>query len=147
MRRGHRPGTIAGEILRFIGQFKSFPAAILQKTVGRELYGRGYKPSAYGANPGRELSQALRSGNGEKLGIAQLMVWTTLFGYGAMSAKDLLKGREPRPADEPMTWVAAMLQGGALGLYGDFLFGEANRFGGGVISSSLGPVVGAFEGG
>src|SRR3546814_15750871 len=100
MRRGHRPGTIAGEILRFIGQFKSFPAAILQKTVGRELYGRGYKPSAYGANPGRELSQALRSGNGEKLGIAQLLVWTTLFGYGAMSAKNLLKGREPRPADE-----------------------------------------------
>jgi hypothetical protein len=147
MRRGTQPGTVAGELLRFVGQFKAFPVAILQKSFGRELYGRGYQPGAYGANPGRELIQAMRSGNGEKLGIAQLMLWTTLFGYGAMATKDLLKGREPRPADDPKTWVAAMLQGGALGLYGDFLFGEANRFGGGVISSSLGPAAGAIEGG
>lgn len=147
MRRGSQPGTVLGELARFIGQFKAFPVAIMQKSFGRELYGRGYQPGAYGANPGRELIQAMRSGNGEKLGIAQLMLWTTLFGYGAMATKDLLKGREPRPADDPKTWVAAMLQGGALGLYGDFLFGEANRFGGGVISSSLGPAAGAIEGG
>jgi len=147
MRRGTQPGTVAGELLRFVGQFKAFPVAVLQKSIGRELYGRGYKPSPYGANVGRELMQSMRSGNGEKLGVAQLMLWTTLFGYGAMALKDIVKGREPRPVDDPKTWVAAMLQGGALGLYGDFLFGEANRFGGGVISSSLGPVVGAIEGG
>src|SRR5690606_31615093 len=88
-----------------------------------------------------------RSGNGEKLGVAQLMMWTTLFGYGAMSAKDLLKGREPRPADDPKTWVAAMLQGGALGLYGDFMFGEANRFGGGLTQSLSGPTLGLIDGG
>ena len=147
MRRGTQPGTVAGELLRFIGQFKAFPVAILQKSFGRELYGRGYQPGAYGANPGRELIQAMRSGNGEKLGIAQLMLWTTLFGYGAMATKDLLKGREPRPADDPKTWVAAMLQGGALGLYGDFLFGEANRFGGGLTQSLSGPTLGLIDGG
>lgn len=146
MRRGTQPGTVAGELLRFVGQFKAFPVAILQKSFGRELYGRGYQPGAYGANPGRELIQALRNGNGEKLGIAQLLVWTTLFGYGAMTAKDLLKGREPRPADDAKTWVAAMLQGGALGIYGDFIFGEANRFGGGLIGSLAGPTAGAVEG-
>ncbi len=146
MRRGTQPGSIAGEMLRFIGQFKAFPIAVLQKSVGRELYGRGYTPSAYGSVPGKELIQALRSGRGEKLGLAQMMAWTTLFGYGAMSAKDMLKGREPRPANDPSTWVAAMLQGGALGIYGDFVFGEANRFGGGVISTSLGPAAGAVEG-
>ncbi len=147
MRRGTQPGTVAGELLRFVGQFKAFPVAILQKSFGRELYGRGYQPGAYGANPGRELIQAMRSGNGEKLGIAQLMLWTTLFGYGAMATKDLLKGREPRPADDPKTWVAAMLQGGALGLYGDFLFGEANRFGGGLTQSLSGPTLGLIDGG
>lgn len=147
MRRGTQPGTVAGELLRFIGQFKAFPVAILQKSFGRELYGRGYQPGAYGANPGRELIQAMRSGNGEKLGIAQLMLWTTLFGYGAMATKDLLKGREPRPADDSNTWVAAMLQGGALGLYGDFLFGEANRFGGGLTQSLSGPTLGLIDGG
>lgn len=147
MRRGTQPGTVAGELLRFVGQFKAFPVAILQKSFGRELYGRGYQPGAYGANPGRELIQSMRSGNGEKLGIAQLMLWTTMFGYGAMATKDLLKGREPRPADDPKTWVAAMLQGGALGLYGDFLFGEANRFGGGLTQSLSGPTLGLIDGG
>lgn len=146
MRRGTQPGTVAGELLRFVGQFKAFPVAILQKSFGRELYGRGYTPSAYAEGAGRELIQALRSGNGEKLGVAQLLVWTTLFGYGAMTAKDLLKGREPRPADDAKTWVAAMLQGGALGIYGDFIFGEANRFGGGLIGSLAGPTAGAVEG-
>jgi hypothetical protein len=146
MRRGTQPGTVAGELLRFVGQFKAFPVAVLQKAAGRELYGRGYAPGAYGQGAGREIYQALRNGNGEKLGIAQLLVWTTLFGYGAMTAKDLLKGREPRPADDAKTWTAAMLQGGALGIYGDFLFGEANRFGGGLIGSLAGPTAGAIEG-
>lgn len=146
MRRGTRSGTVAGELLRFIGQFKAFPVAILQKSVGRELYGRGYTPSALGATPGAELIKALRSGNGEKLGIAQLMLWTTLFGYGAMTTKDLLKGREPRSPDDRKTWAAAMLQGGALGIYGDFLFGEANRLGGGFIGSLAGPTAGTIEG-
>jgi hypothetical protein len=147
MRRGTQPGTIAGELLRFVGQFKAFPVAVLQKSIGRELYGRGYKPSPYGANVGRELMQSMRSGNGEKLGVAQLMLWTTLFGYGAMAMKDIVKGREPRPVDDPKTWVAAMLQGGALGLYGDFLFGEANRFGGGLTQSLSGPTLGLIDGG
>lgn len=146
MRRGTQPGTMVGELLRFVGQFKAFPIAILQKSVGRELYGRGYTPSKYGASAGRELTQALRSGNGEMLGLAQLMAWTTLFGYGAMSAKDMLKGREPRPANEAGTWVAAMLQGGAFGIYGDFIFGNSNRFGGGLIGSLAGPTAGAAEG-
>lgn len=147
MRRGTQPGTVAGELLRFVGQFKAFPVAVLQKSIGRELYGRGYKPSAYGSGVGGELMQAMRSGNGEKLGVAQLMLWTTLFGYGAMALKDIVKGREPRPADDPKTWVAAMLQGGALGLYGDFLFGEANRFGGGLTQSLSGPTLGLIDGG
>ena len=147
MRRGTQPGTVAGEFLRFVGQFKAFPVAVLQKSIGRELYGRGYKPSPYGANVGRELMQSMRSGNGEKLGVAQLMLWTTLFGYGAMALKDIVKGREPRPVDDPKTWVAAMLQGGALGLYGDFLFGEANRFGGGLTQSLSGPTLGLIDGG
>ncbi|WP_245851380.1 hypothetical protein [Pseudomonas segetis] len=147
MRRGTQPGTISGELLRFVGQFKAFPIAVLQKSIGRELYGRGYTPSAYGAGAGKEIIQSLKNGGGEKTGVAQLMLWTTLFGYGAMATKDMLKGREPRPADDPKTWVAAMLQGGALGLYGDFLFGQANRFGGGLTQSLSGPTLGLIDGG
>lgn len=147
MQWGTRPGTYEGELIRFIGQFKSFPVAILQKTMGRELYGRGYTPAKYGSSfmPGRELIKALSNGNGEKQGVAQLMLWMTLFGYGSMAAKDMVKGREPRPVDDPKTWAAAMMQGGALGIYADFLFGEANRFGGGMIASLAGPTAGEAE--
>jgi hypothetical protein len=41
--------------------------------------------------------------------------------------------------------MAAMLQGGGLGLYGDFLFGEANRAGGGLIAGLAGPTAGTIE--
>ena len=145
LRQGTQPGTIPGELLRFVGQFKAFPFAILQKAVGRELYGRGYQAPAYGKGAFAEFGAAMVSGKGEIAGLAWLMASTTAFGYLAMSAKDLLKGREPRDPSNPDTWVAAMLQGGALGIYGDYLFGEVNRFGGSPIQTAAGPVLGAAE--
>lgn len=135
MQRGTQPGTVEGEFLRFIGQFKSFTAAYTQKALGREIYGRG----------ATTLGQAMRNGNGEMLGLAQLILWTTLFGYGSMVAKDLVKGRTPRDPQSHKTWMAAMAQGGGFGIYADFLFGEANRFGGGFWSSALGPTAGTVE--
>jgi hypothetical protein len=41
--------------------------------------------------------------------------------------------------------MAAMVQGGGAGLMGDFLFGEYNRFGGGMASSLAGPFVGDVD--
>lgn len=134
MRRGTEPGTVFGEAARFFWQFKAFPVAVLQKSVGREIYGRG----------SNTLGEALRNGNGEMQGLAQLFLWTTLFGYGGMTAKDLAKGRTPRDPLDPRTMVAAALQGGALGIYGDFLFGEMkNRFGNNPLTTIAGPTAGA----
>lgn len=135
MRQGTQPGTVPGEILRFIGQLKSFPVAFIQRVIQRDIYGRGADT----------FGQAMRNGNGEVQALAQMMVWTTLFGYGAMVTKDLIKGRTPRPPDDPKTWIAAASQGGGLGIYGDFLFGSANRMGGGIVGSAAGPVAGAGE--
>jgi hypothetical protein len=61
-----------------------------------------------------------------------MIVATTAFGYLAMTMKDLLKGRNPRDPTSIKTWTAAMTQGGGLGIYADFLFGEYNRYGGGL---------------
>lgn len=148
MNQGTRPGTIMGDLNRFMTQFKSFPAAYMQKTLGRELYGRGYAPTPLGqGNRGsKDLIAALRNGNGERLAMAQLMLWTTAFGYLSMSAKDTVKGRQPRPADDPKTWVAAMTQGGGFGIMGDFMFGQANRFGNSAAETAIGPALGTgFE--
>src|SRR3546814_13393300 len=62
-----------------------------------------------------------------------------------MSAKDILKGRTPRDPTDPATWAAAFVQGGGAGIYGDFLLGESNRFGGGLLQTLAGPTLGAVD--
>jgi hypothetical protein len=139
---GTRPGTPEGEGIRFIMQFKSFPTAILLKPLARDIYGRGLEADGFTDT----LSKLLKSGNGEKAALAHMIVATTAFGYLAMSAKDTLKGRTPRDPSDPKTWLAAAQQGGGLGIYGDFLFGDMkNRFGGGAISTIAGPTAGTAE--
>jgi hypothetical protein len=132
MQRGTQPGTVPGEILRYIGQFKSFSVAMVQSVLGREVYGRGYDT----------LGEYLRKGHGDMLGLAYMVGLYGVLGYGAMAAKDLLKGREPRDPLDPRTVGAALVQGGGLGLYGDFLFGEYNRMGRTFTASLAGPVIG-----
>ena len=60
-----------------------------------------------------------------------------------MVAKDMIKGHwPPRDPADPRTWLAAFQQGGALGIYSDFLFSKTNRFGGGIGETLLGPTIG-----
>lgn len=129
MLRGTKPGTVPGELLRFATQFKSFPVALIQSTLGREVYGRGYDT----------LGDYLKNGKGDMVGMATFLALSMSMGYAAMSIKDLLKGRNPRPVDDPRTWAAAFIQGGGLGIYGDFLFGKYNRMGGTLSGSLIGP--------
>lgn len=138
--QGTKPGTWLGEFARFAMQFKSFTGAYMQKIMGRELYGRGFE----GTNP----IKALAAGNGEAWGLVSVVAMSTLFGYGSMLAKDMARGQTPRlptadPQQDTKLFLAAMAQGGGMGLMGDFLFGSANRFGGGMLSSLAGPTAGA----
>lgn len=135
--QGTRPGTWTGEFMRFAMQFKSFTGAYMQRILGRELYGRGYE--------GDSLIGALRNGNGELQGTARLIAMTTLLGYASMTLKDLAKGKSPRDPTEDgqalKIMLAAMVQGGGAGIYGDFLFGAANRAGSGTIETLAGPTI------
>ena len=69
-------------------------------------------------------------------------------GYGVMVLKDLLSGKQPRQLwdkDDGISFKtlnAAFLQGGGMGLYGDYIFGDFNRFGGSALGSAAGPVLG-----
>lgn len=129
LRQGTQPGTAAGEAIRFVAQFKAFPITVLTKPMSRDLFGAGAS----------SFQEALLKGKGDVLGVAHLFISTTILGYLAMSAKDLAKGRTPRDPFSPKTWLAAALQGGGLGLYGDFLFGEYSRFGNSLTESLAGP--------
>ncbi len=93
----------------------------MQNAIGRELYGRGYDFGSLSQNNtfrNNALIRAMRNGNGELMGIAQLFLWATAFGYLSMQTKLMLRGQTPRPADNVSTWTAAMAQGGGLGILG-----------------------------
>ena len=136
MTLGTRPGTVAGEAMRFIGQFKGFPMAFAQRIGGRALFGH-------------------RKGAGmleRTAHIGTLLGGMTMAGYMAMTMKDMAKGYWPprtlNPEDPEFgaTIGAAFVQGGAAGIYGDFLFGRVNRFGGGLTETAIGPTFGtAFD--
>jgi hypothetical protein len=82
------------------------------------------------------------------VGVAHLIVMTTALGYLSMTLKELAKGRNPREPKDGSDYVklftAAAAQGGGAGLWGDFLFGQANRFGGGWVESMAGPTAGTI---
>ncbi|MGE0231167.1 MAG: hypothetical protein AB7O39_03130 [Flavobacteriaceae bacterium] len=128
MTLGMRPGTIGGEAMRFIGQFKGFPMAFAQRVGGRALFGHR-----------KDASILERTAH-----IGTLLAGMTMAGYAAMTMKDVARGYwPPRDPSKPETWAAAFIQGGAAGIYGDFLFGRVNRFGGGLAETAMGPTFGA----
>lgn len=134
--RGTQRGTVQGELLRSIAQFKQFPTIFLQRVIGREVTGK-----AKGSLPDAKFTDS------PMYGVASLMTALTIAGYVSMSAKDIAKGREPRQfnddaANNAKIMAAAMVQGGGLGIYGDFIFGDMNRFGGNPLSTAAGPSLG-----
>lgn len=57
------------------------------------------------------------------------------------------KGRDPLNMDGTTEkgrafWLKALTRGGGLGIFGDFLFSDVNRFGGGILNTLAGPVFG-----
>lgn len=133
--RGTKPGTFTGELTRLVGQFKAFPVVVLQKTLGRQLFGRGANTMLEGL-----------AGKGDLWNLAGTISTATILGYLAMSAKDIASLRKPRDPSDPKTWAQAAMQGGALGIYGDFLFGEMrNSYGQTPIGSLLGPTIGNLD--
>jgi hypothetical protein len=117
-----RPGTIAGEVTRSFAMYKNFPVTVLNTHVARGLSLDGV------------------AAKGKYLG--GFIVTATLMGALAMQLKEVAKGRDPMAMDTPEFWGAAMLQGGGLGIFGDFMFSQTNRFGGGLAETVSGPVVG-----
>ena len=89
LNQGTQAGTPIGEAMRFIAQFKQFPVTVASRVLGEATYGRG-----------------------DLVGLAHLVVSTTILGYLAMSAKQMARGREPRDPADAGTWTAALLQGG-----------------------------------
>ena len=120
---GLQRGTANGEFWRSVAQFKSFPWAMFHRMADAV------------ANKDAPVSKAAMT--------AYLVASTTLAGAMLMQTRDMLTGKDPRQMDKPEFWGSAFLQGGALGIYGDFLYGAGHtRYGSGILESAAGPTIG-----
>lgn len=130
MNMGTERGTVLGEAIRAIMQLKGFPITYVTKGMSQQYHAK---------------KQAGESGI---YGLAQMMVGTTVMGYLSMTTKDILKGKSPaevyddREGFNYRTFVRAFTQGGGAGIYGDFVFGEFNRFGRSPLETFAGPTFG-----
>ena len=112
--------TAEGQLWRSAFMVKSFPITIATTHFYR---------AAYQATLKDKLSYS-----------ALLLATTSVLGGVALLAKDIAAGRDPRPIDDPKFFVSAIQQGGGLGIFGDFVFSDVNRFGGGITETIIGPI-------
>jgi hypothetical protein len=92
-----------------------------------------------------QLLPALRSASQGRVGhLAAMTVGATAMGALAIQTRHFIQGKTEREMDGKF-WAAAALQGGGLGLFGDFMFADYNRYGGSPFGTVLGPVVGTAE--
>ena len=143
MLNGTQAGTLPGEMMRSIMQFKSFSVAFINKIWSRETMGRMDAGTEFYGMKG--LADGLMHGNGSIRGLMEVAAMTTLFGYLAISAKDLAQGKEPPDPEDAGTWKRAFIQGGAASLFGDYILGEYSRYGNSALGTMAGPIFGEVD--
>ncbi|HDT4349859.1 TPA: hypothetical protein QHQ18_004180 [Klebsiella pneumoniae subsp. pneumoniae] len=125
---GLQRGTWKGELTRSVFLFKSFPISVFLRHWTRAM--------------------GMPSAGGRAAYIAAFLASTTMLGALSQQLNDLASGRNPREMtgkDAGKFWLGALLKGGGLGLYGDFLLSDHTRYGGGALASMLGPVAGLVD--
>lgn len=124
---GTQAGTFWGEVLRSTTLFKTFPVTAIYLHLARAI--------------------GLQGGMAKGTYIAHLVIGTAVMGALGEQLSQISKGRDPLTMDGSTEagrkfWLQALARGGGLGIFGDFLFSDVNRFGGGIGNTLLGPVLG-----
>lgn len=126
---GAQPGSMVGEIARNTMLFKSFPVTLIMTHLNRAVFGN------------------ITTGQKAKY-LAHLIIGTAVMGTLGEQMSQISKGRDPLPMsplseEGRRTLFKGLTRGGGLGIFGDFIFADQNRFGGGIASTLLGPVFGS----
>ena len=116
-----KSGTIGRAFFSSLFMFKTFPITLMINHIG---------PAMAKASVG-------------KVGdLSSILIATTLLGAAATQSSNIVKGNNPQPMDDPKFWRQAMMRGGGLGLFGDFIFSDKSRYGRSATEELLGPVYG-----
>ena len=118
-----QPGEVKGEIMNSMLMYKNFAITLGFTHLARGLQQTGLK--------------------GKAKYLVPLMITGTLFGALAYEIKQVAAGKKPTPVSEMgfRYWLNALIYGGGLGLFGDFLFADQNRYGGSMAKTLAGPVI------
>ena len=132
MHGGINRGTVKGELMRSFWQFKSFSIAMAMRHWARAMAQPGWGKAKY---------------------LAALTATTTVFGGMAIQLNEIASGRDPKDITDDGTLgvpglrfgLASMMKGGAMGLYGDFLFSDTSSGGSSPLAALGGPIAGDLE--
>lgn len=134
MHGGKARGEWGGELARSFWQFKSYSVSMVMKHWKRAF--------------------AQQTGWGKAGYMAAIFASTTVLGAISLQLNEILLGRDPKnmlDADDTTGVpglrfaLAAMLKGGALSIYGDFLFSDTTSYGTSPLAAIGGPVAGDIE--
>lgn len=132
MHGGIERGTWKGELTRSFWQFKSFSIGMMMRHGARGMAQEGWGKAGY---------------------LAALVASTTVLGGMAIQLGEIAAGRDPKDITDDKKWgvpglrfgLASFLKGGAIGLYGDFLFSDTSQGGSSPLAALGGPIAGDLE--
>lgn len=107
---GTQRGSIGGELLRSMMLFRGFSVSMMMKHWNR--------------------AAAMPTVGGKAAYLAPLFMYGTLIAAAGNQVRNLLAGQDPenmRPDENPGFWGKAILRGGGLGFFGDFLYNETSE--------------------
>ena len=144
---GVRHGTPVAAVVQCLMQFKSFAYTYLTRPLKavtidqipiHEQLGSG---SLFDSGSWRDIAESLKKPTTLKI-LPQLLFGTTALGYLSINAARLLRGEELLASNEDGVFTMSLMKGGGLGLYGDFIFGEFDRYNHSLLESLAGPIGG-----
>jgi len=123
--KNFEPGTAINTALRLVYQFKIWPADMIVRAWGREMYG------------------TIGDGRMDRVaGLVEAAVGAIVFGVASETVREAIQGKNPI-AELEHSPIGAMLKGGQRSgfgsLIGDFLLGEFDRHGFSAVGSLAGP--------
>lgn len=136
---GAQAGTLPRAVADLLMIFKSFPLSVALR-MKRRAEDAGLFAGAWGEKQWSHVWQQ-----------SQLVAWSAVAGYAAMTTRDYLNGRTRRHLlDEDgnpnlSVYLAALGKGGGLGIMGDFMFSEYDRQYKSALNTFAGPAFGLID--
>lgn len=121
---GTKPGTFAGELWRASNLFRGFAMSMMMKHWARAASMGGIGAAKY---------------------LAPLFVYGTIIAALGNQVRNLLAGQDPDNVKDPAFWGKAVLRGGGLGFFGDFLQNEVTQHDTTLTSAVGGPALSTLE--